>query len=91
MDMNDYRGKNRLWSARKAAGLTQQQVAHILGYKSTAQISRWEKGLRLPNTVDLLKLSVIYHRLANDLLFDLYLSCKNEINHRIQNLNGNTC
>lgn len=77
---------NRLWSARKAAGLTQKQVARLLGHQSISQISRWEKGWRIPPTVELLKLSAVYCRLANDLMWDLYNDLRQEINQRYNDL-----
>jgi transcriptional regulator with XRE-family HTH domain len=85
--MSEIRIQNRLWSARKATGLTQYQVARLLGYKTSTQISRWEKGLQMPSVVDLMKLSAIYRRLANDLMFDLYHSVKTEIDQQIRKNN----
>lgn len=39
---------------------------------STAQISRWERGERMPNLTQALRLSALYNRLVNDLFFDLF-------------------
>lgn len=73
---------NRLWAARKEIGYSQQEVAYLLGHKNSPQISRWEKGHSMPNTIDLLKLSAIYHRLANDLYWDLFLDLREGVNER---------
>lgn len=45
--------------ARKNAGLTQYDVAHLLSTKQS-NVSRFEKGSRMPNQEQLIKLSLIY-------------------------------
>ena len=67
-----YHIKNRLRIHRKSMGFTQRQIAHILGQKTPTQISRWERGERLPNLTQALLLSALYKRLVNDLFFDLF-------------------
>lgn len=52
---------NRLWQARHKAGLEQKQVARLLGHKNCDQVSRYERGVRLPNLRTALKLELIYH------------------------------
>jgi len=74
--------QNRLWAARKAAGLTQKQVALILGKSAPSVISQWERGINLPTTKDLLRLSSLYHRLSNDLLWPLFVQYREEVNER---------
>lgn len=49
----------RFKEARKAAGLSQQQVAGQLGIHQTA-ISNWEKGKNLPAATMLVKVSALY-------------------------------
>jgi transcriptional regulator with XRE-family HTH domain len=44
----------------------------MLGLSSSAQISRWEKGERLPTLKHALQLSALYNRLVTDLFFDLF-------------------
>ena len=44
---------NSIKRYRKARGLQQKDVAKVLGLKSASMISRWEKGLCLPNTKNL--------------------------------------
>jgi len=62
---------NRLWKYRKERGLTQRDVAYILGIKNASQISHWERGDKIPGTKNILKLSALYQRLPNDLLWAL--------------------
>lgn len=64
--------KNRLRRFRKSNKLTQKAVAGYLEMGSTAQISRWERGERVPNLTQALRLSALYNRLVNDLFFDLF-------------------
>src|SRR5665213_265160 len=45
---------------RRRAGLTQDDLATLLGYRSHSQISRFESGRRLPATDELLMLEVIF-------------------------------
>jgi transcriptional regulator with XRE-family HTH domain len=51
---------NRLWQARHKIGLEQKQVARLLGHKTCDQISRYERGLRLPGFQTACKLAIIY-------------------------------
>ncbi len=50
----------RLARAREQSGLTQAQVARMLGFDSPATISHYESGLRTLSVETLLKLCDIY-------------------------------
>ncbi len=63
---------NRLWQARHKLGLEQKQVAHLLGHKTCDQISRYERGSRMPSFKTALKLELIY-RTPLRLLFPEHL------------------
>lgn len=52
---------------RKKAGLTQVELAQLLGFKSTSVISMWESGDRTPRTDKLPELARILHCSINDL------------------------
>lgn len=60
----------RLRKHRKLMGLSRGTVARLLGHKSTDLISRWERGKALPSLENVLKLSVIYKTLVNELFYD---------------------
>jgi len=60
-------------------GFTQKEVAKILGITSTTVISRWENGRSSPDLKNLLKLSIIYKRLIDDLYFDLRSVMRSEL------------
>lgn len=66
-------------------GYSQQDVAKILGFRSSGRISRWEKGEAIPSVKNLLKLSVLYATLPNELYFDLWQESKNKIKKENKN------
>lgn len=70
---------NSLKKHRKVLGYKQIEVALLLGFKDTARISRWEKGFSFPNTINLIKLSIIYRTFPNELYFDLMLQLRHEL------------
>jgi Zn-dependent peptidase ImmA (M78 family)/transcriptional regulator with XRE-family HTH domain len=57
----------RLAKAREQAGLTQEEVALLVGQPRPV-VSNWEKGIREPNAQQLTKLSAIYRRSLDELL-----------------------
>jgi transcriptional regulator with XRE-family HTH domain len=61
---------NNLRRYRKVRGLTQKQVAEILELNSTAMISRWETGLCLPDTMNLIRLTVVYRSSLDGLFME---------------------
>lgn len=71
--------KNNLFLMRKKIGLEQKQVALILGHKTTNQISRYERGAKLPNLKTALKLGIIYRLPVHILLSGFYADCLKEI------------
>lgn len=52
--------RNQLWLVRKRLGLGQKHVAYLLNHKTTDQVSRYEKGWRIPGLRMLLQLEIIY-------------------------------
>jgi transcriptional regulator with XRE-family HTH domain len=70
---------NSLKKHRKLLKYTQKDVARLLDLQDTSQISRWEKGLSFPNTINLLKLSIIYRTFPNELYFDLLVSLRHDV------------
>ena len=75
---------NSIKRYRKARGLQQKDVAKVLGLKSASMISRWEKGLCLPNTRNLFKLAILYRTMSDALFIDLIKQMRNEIQKREQ-------
>ena len=84
--------KNNLFLMRKKIGLEQKQVALFLGHKTTNQISRYERGVKLPNLKTAFKLGIIYRLPIHVLLYGYYTDCLREITNRkelsnLKNLN----
>jgi len=73
---------NCLRRHRRARGLRQKDVAKVLGLKSASMISRWEKGVCLPNTINLFKLAVLYRTMSDALFIDLIRELRSEIQKR---------
>jgi len=72
------RTPNSLRKYRRAKGLTQEEVAKILGLKAST-ISRWERGFRVPKLITAIKLSILYNTMADG----LYLSVKRELKEEV--------
>ena len=78
---------NRLWRARKQAGLEQKQVAYLLGHKTTDQISRYERGARMPSFQTALKLELIYRTPLHCLFPEHYAGFREDISERLKRFN----
>ncbi len=82
--MRHKRIHNYLKRCRKQHGLTQRQVADIMGLESSSMISRWEKGLSLPETHNALKMAAIYKTTVDFVYQDLRLDMQDELSERIE-------
>lgn len=51
---------NNLRLLRSQTGLLQSDIARAIGLASSDRISHWEKGLAVPNIINLFKLAAIY-------------------------------
>lgn len=56
MDLNKQRG-SRIESLRASKGISQLELAKILGYKSDSTISKWESGASIPTGTKIVKLA----------------------------------
>ena len=81
---------NRLWLARKRSALGQKQVAYLLNHRTVDQVSRFEKGLRIPNLETALRLEIIYRTPLRVLFTDLYENLREDLHAKItkQTLKG---
>lgn len=70
---------NLLRKHRRVMGYRQKEVAEILDLKSANRISRWEQGVATPGLFNLLKLSIVYSTLCDQLYIDLVAELRNEI------------
>jgi len=69
---------NRLRMHRKLARYKQKQVAALLGLNA-AQLSKWENGVQMPNSINLIKLSIIYRTLPTELYFEYFQELKDQL------------
>ena len=73
------RVENRIWKYRKILNLSQRQVSFLLALNGTSQISKWEKGVKVPSLTNALRLSHILKISVEDLFSGLSLCLKKEI------------
>ena len=73
---------NRLWIARKNAGLGQKTVARLLGYTSVGPISEYENGIVFPKLKTVLKLAAIYQTSVEELYAPVYEQMQEEVDVR---------
>lgn len=74
---------NDLWIARKRLGLEQKHMSCLLHHKTTAQVSRYEKGLQVPGLRALIQLEIVYNAPLKFLYPELYEQVRLEIRARI--------
>lgn len=79
---------NCLRKYRKARGLSQKKVAQILSIKNASTISRWEKGVGLPNSLNVFKLAALYRVLADALFFNLIKLLRDKVKQKEKELMG---
>ena len=77
--MQHPKNPNKLWIARKKAGLGQKSVARLLGHKSISPISEYESGAVLPSLCTAFKLAAVYNTPLADLYDSLYKKIADEI------------
>lgn len=60
-------------------GFSQKEIKRRLKLKSVSLISRWERGVSMPSGENLLKLSLLYKTLVNQLYYDLSKEFQTEL------------
>jgi transcriptional regulator with XRE-family HTH domain len=78
---------NLLRRYRKARGLNQRQAARILGVSATSMISRWERGICLPSSLNIFKLAALYRTMADPLFPGLTSMLRKKLIKREEELN----
>ncbi len=63
---------NKLKYYRLQAGLTQKQVAELLGMQCEDRLSHWERGQAMPSVKNLMRLCEVYKINVKDLKYYLY-------------------
>ena len=80
--------ENYLRTYRKKSGLTQREVAFLLGRKNGAQLSRYEKQRRLPPLRTALAFEAIFKIPLPELFAGLRESVRRETSERIEKLDA---
>jgi transcriptional regulator with XRE-family HTH domain len=80
--MTPPRLENYLRTQRKQSGLTQQEVAFLLGCETSAQVSRYEKRRRLPPLETALACEEVFGIPIAELFAGMRLSVKKDIAKR---------
>lgn len=62
----------RLKKFREVKGLSQAELAYLIGHKCYRQIGRWETGQVLPCLHSLIKLSFVLNRQIIDLVYPFH-------------------
>ncbi len=78
------RHHNRIRQFRMEKGLTQRELAHILGYKSVSSLSHLERGRKLPSLRTALKLEIGLQRFIGDIFPRLYNQLRTPVARRRQ-------
>jgi len=74
---------NRLRKYRRINELSQLEVARIMEVKGSGGLSRWEHGKVLPNLMNAIKLSVIYHTFTDSMFRDQFDEFRKEYKKRV--------
>lgn len=83
MDYKSYKDiPNSLRKYRRIRGMSQKQVAKILGLKSAGRISLWESGVSLPSLVSAIRLAALYRTMVDGLFGDHIREIREEIHSR---------
>ena len=85
------RWPNRLWRYRRRMSFSQQRVANLAGYLTPSDISRFERGERLPSLIMALKLEIIYRVPVAFLFPDLYVRLRQAIRAKEEQSQGRAC
>ncbi len=73
-----FKTPNHLWKYRKQMGYCQKEVSQLLGYKDQSQVCNWEKGIKVPNLENAIKLGILYRKPVDFLFFPFYQAAREE-------------
>ena len=79
MEQKGRKFPNSLKKYRKIYGYSQQQVAQLIGHKSKTKISNYENGIVVPSLKIMMKLSLIFRTLPQELFPHMFQKMRKEI------------
>jgi transcriptional regulator with XRE-family HTH domain len=77
---------NYLRTYRKKLGLTQREVAFLLGCHSPAKVSRYERSGRVPDLKTIFAYEAIFQKPARELFAGIYDRAERETRRRVRQL-----
>ena len=80
------RHSNHIRRFRMEKGLTQRELAYILGYRSVSSLSHLECGRKLPSLRTAMKLEIGLQRFIGDIFPRLYRSLRGPVARRRERL-----
>ena len=86
MDLNKQRG-SRIESLRANKGISQLELAKMLGYKSDSTISKWENGASIPTGAKIVKLAQVLGTSTDYILYGVEKPAVSDIQSIYDNLN----
>jgi transcriptional regulator with XRE-family HTH domain len=66
---------------RRRFGLTQRELAYLLGYESDTQVSRFENGVRIPHLAEVLVIELLFGVPA----ITVFPKIRQAVGHRVRN------
>lgn len=78
--------ENRIWKYRKIKGLNQKELAFLLNQREPTQVSRYERGLVIPEFEKIWKISRILEAKFEDLFPELISQWNLDLNERYKML-----
>nr|DAQ43621.1 MAG TPA: Repressor protein CI [Caudoviricetes sp.] len=86
MDLNKQRG-SRIESLRANKGISQLELAKMLGYKSDSTISKWENGASIPTGTKIVKLAQVLGTSTDYILYGVEKPTVSDIQSIYDDLN----
>lgn len=82
--------QNNIWKYRTRAGLSQKDVADLMGLKSASHISDWEQGVKQPSLTNTFLLAYALNIMPLELFSDLAMAAQQKvIKRRLERLVNN--
>jgi transcriptional regulator with XRE-family HTH domain len=79
---------NLLRILRRRIGLSQRELAFLLGYKSDSQVSRLENGGRMPHFVQVLAIELVFGVDSSEFFDDVRQSTRQAVCGRVRQLHA---
>jgi transcriptional regulator with XRE-family HTH domain len=78
--------RNLMRVLRRRLGLTQRELAYVIGYKSDSQISHIENGSRTPHLSEVLMIELVFGIPAVTIFPQIRLAVGTQVGHRLKRI-----